>query len=215
MSKRFNRGRDAESFASRRTAMHSLSPRAIYIPVPNIRAQTPFTCGAAVLLAVCRFFGRGPEAESECVAVLRQHGFSARVGVHPRQMERAARTFGLEANILRDMDRHTLLDAIKRRIPVLLTLQAWAEGAKEVSERTYATTWDSGHWVIAIGFDKNGIVLEDPWLEASRGYLSFESLAARWHDTEEKGRHYFRTGVLVWASRPTKSAYLSSGQILG
>jgi predicted double-glycine peptidase len=215
MSKQPHRIKAPISFALQQTPLHSISQRAVRIPLPNIVARTPSTCGAAALLAVCRFFGVGPVTEAECVVILKRCGYHAQVGVHPDQLARAARDCGLKARIERNMERRALISLLKQRIPVLLTIQAWAGDAMKGTVDQYAKKWNSGHWVVAIGFDRNGIIVEDPWLEASRGYLSNESLISRWHDTEEQGRRYYGTGVPVWISRPAKHAYFLSSRVLG
>ncbi len=54
--------------------------------------------------------------------------------------------------------------------------------------------WKDGHYVVAIGYDKERIYLEDP-STILRSYISYQDLEERWHDTD-KARKYIKTGIV-------------------
>jgi hypothetical protein len=60
----------------------------------------------------------------------------------------------------------------------MVMLQAWAY------RRKYATVWDAGHWVVAIGRDAYGVYFEEPFMKGTRGFLTYTELKDRWHDIE-------------------------------
>ena len=59
----------------------------------------------------------------------------------------------------------------------MVALQAYGNRKQQLAN--YAEGWTDGHWVIAIGYDREGIFFEDPSLQAVRGYLTDEVLIER------------------------------------
>jgi len=190
-------------------AYHHISSGALTIPVPNVAARTPFTCGASALLAVSTYYGVGPDTEKEMVGLLRRCGFDRRAGTQPHQLKLAAEMIGLRTREYSGMSRRALLAHLRRRQPVLLTIQAWGRNRSRSRIRVYKDVWSQGHWVVAIGFDDNGVFLEDPSLEASRGYLPFVELDACWHDTGRKGCRILRYGLVLWKPNWRGCGYLT------
>ena len=72
-----------------------------------------------------------------------------------------------------------LRTCLDRGIPVLLMLQA-----RNDPKTDYTHTWDCGHWVVAIGYDREVVYFEDPCTKEYRAYLSYVELDDRWHDVE-------------------------------
>ena len=77
----------------------------------------------------------------------------------------------------------------------MMMMQAWAEP----TPRSYTKVWNAGHWVIAIGYDAEGIYFEEPSLYASRGFIAYRKLTQRWHDVEGEGlKHVQQYGLALW-----------------
>lgn len=166
-----------------------IPPGAIKIALPSVRQGEDWTCGAAALLAICAFYGVGPEWEHEIARAMRL----SRAGSDPVQLVRVARAYGLETEEVRGMTDAQLRRCLDARRPVVLMLQAWG------SRRGYRDHWRSGHWVIAIGHTRAGVVFEDPWLHRSRGFLGWRELAERWHDVEGRDdAQVERYGLAIW-----------------
>ncbi len=109
-----------------------------------------------------------------------------RDGTDPIQLERVAAQYGLSVKPYRDMTPKQLRKCLDRERPVVLMIQAW----------------DEGHWVIAIGYDRDGFYFEDPWLQTSRGFIANAELEARWHDVEgADNQRTDRYGVAIWGKR--------------
>jgi predicted double-glycine peptidase len=89
---------------------------------------------------------------------------------------------------------------VRRRTPVIVTYQAWREDKK--ASTPWSKEWDSGHYSIVVGMDKDNIYLEDPVLLGSIGYLPRHEFEERWHDTDRKGRKYHRLGIAFGAGDP-------------
>ena len=74
--------------------------------------------------------------------------------------------------------------------PVILLIQAWGDSS------TYATD-ENGHYVVAIGYTDDELIVEDPSLRLIRGWIAWDDLEARWHDTGLGGTRYDHWGMAV------------------
>lgn len=90
------------------------------------------------------------------------------------------------------MSIRTLKKYLDKKIPVILPLQAWREHNKV----DWGQDWESGHFVVAIGYTKDRIYFEDP-SSISRTYLKWEELPQRWHDIDENGKIYRNFGLVI------------------
>ncbi len=168
----------------------------ILVPIPNVDQMKDYTCGACCLLAVCKYYGLGPDEEDNYSMDMK---IDKREGSHPYQVIEAALEYGLSYLETCPMSIVQLKDSLREKKPVMLAVQAWAEIAYQSDlTKFYSTAWEFGHWIIAIGFDKNGIFFEDPVLQAVRGYLSNDDLMNRWHDLGPKGTQLVQYGLTLW-----------------
>jgi predicted double-glycine peptidase len=164
---------------------------AIKLDLPDIVQATDYTCGAAALLAICRYYGTGPRSERRVVEDM-QFG---EAGSDPEHVLRAIAKYGLVHEEFRPMTTQQLRACLDRGRPVMVMIQAWADPAP----LSYADRWDDGHWVVAIGYDAVGIYFEDPSLPGARGYLTDAELDERWHDIEgEDAHHVEHYGLAIW-----------------
>jgi len=180
---------------------------AIRIALPDATQQKDYSCGASCLQSICKFYGVGPDEEWEYVDAL---GMDHRIGSHPFQIVRLARRLGLTVREYQPMTTAQLRGELQRRHPVMLMIQAWADPVGRGSRArlpSYAKDWKDGHWVAAIGQDRDGFFFEDPSLEQIRGYLSESELDERWRDTGPHGKRMPRYGAAIWHPRRRVSAY--------
>ena len=178
---------------------HPIPNTAIKVDVPDTVQFIGYTCGAAALLAICRYYGVGPRSERRVVEDMR----FGKAGSDPKHVLRAATRYGLAHEEFRPMTIQQVRSCLDRARPVMIMLQAWADSPPA----SYADHWDDGHWLVAIGHDAHGIYFEDPSLEGARGYLTDAELDQRWHDIEGKDDHHVdHYGVAIWkpplAARP-------------
>ena len=118
---------------------------------PELRQVCSYDCGACSLTSVLTYYGIDAREDQ----VLKLSGTT----------EDGANV----ADILRVLDHHGLAHkagymmaeevkaAIDRREPVILTLQAYRDSSKP-----YHECWKDGHYVVAIGYDGDRIIFEDP-----------------------------------------------------
>lgn len=176
---------------------------AVRIHIPDVRQRTNYSCGAACLQAVARYYGIKPFAREQDFVKLTE--MDPKVGSHPDQIVLAAKRLGLSATYKYGMTHDEVKQYLEQEKPVLLSLQAHGDPSAN-----YATEWQDGHWVVAIGFDDSGFFFEDPSLEAVRGYLSNASLTERWHDTVRRGKKKQSMGVVVWLESAPKGSFYDS-----
>jgi predicted double-glycine peptidase len=154
------------------------------IPVPVVYQSHNYDCGAAALRAVCQYWGVGPEDEDDFIKACET---DKQDGTHPDDIIRAARAFGLKAGGREGISIEQLKHCIDLHRPVICAIQAWE--------------WDSdeGHYVVAIGYDDNHILFQDPSIKNNmRGRLSYDEFLERWHDVDRHGTILRQYGIVLW-----------------
>jgi uncharacterized protein len=186
---------------------------AILIPVPDTRQQTGYTCGAAALRAVCEYFGVGPRTEGEFAEDMKMTS----AGADPEHLIRALDKYGLRHKAFHRMSMRGLKGSVDRGRPVIMMLQAWG-GTKKNPWPNYRNDWSDGHWVVAIGYNDDGVFFEDPSLRRVRGFMGFDELKVRWHDVGPHLGHMYYYGLAVWRSpresgnRPGRSEHVERAE---
>lgn len=71
---------------------------------------------------------------------------------------------------------------LRRKKPVIIALQAWRDESQE--KESWENIWNSGHYVVVVGFDKDNFYFMDPWFKGSWNYLPKRELVSRWHDVD-------------------------------
>ena len=183
---------------------HRIHRGAIKCPVPDTTQQTGYSCGPSALQAVCHYYGVGKEDEWEYI----EDSKTSTTGADPYQLVKAARHYGLKVRECQPMTVAELCAALGKRRPVLLMIQAWGETkGNRGYRRSYKGDWSDGHWVVAIGYDRSGILFEDPSLQAVRGFLSYSELKERWHDVGPHRTKLDHYGMILWKPGVSKSIY--------
>lgn len=165
---------------------------AVKVDVPHVVQAEEHTCGAAALLAICRYYRTGPDDEA---TIVRDMDLPLD-GADPVHLIRAIHAYGLSYQETRGMTHDALRTTLDSARPVMLALQAWGEG----------------HWVVAIGYDARGVHVEDPWLDDRRGFFGWRALANRWHDIEgHPPKPLVRYGLTVWSASRRSAAARRAG----
>lgn len=185
----------------------SVPNNAIKIQLPDTRQGEDYTCGASALQAVCGYFGVGPEEEYQYVEDMKM----GRSGSDPEHILRAVKKYKLNYKEYRPMSITQLKKSLDKGKPVILMIQAWSD----YPNVKYEDDWDNGHWIVAIGCDRDGIYFEDPSLAAIRGFIKYPDLEIRWHDIEghkkDKVDHY---GLVIWKQGKLTSAYVTKARYI-
>src|SRR5262249_24756562 len=121
-------------------------------------------------------------------------------GTHPDRMVAVARERGLMAEKRTGLDLADLERALASGAVVILAIQAWPE-QEAVHRRPWETTWDEGHYVVAVGLDARHLYVMDPSVRGSYGFIPRDELLRRWHDFEIGGASrrvdYQQLGIII------------------
>jgi len=146
----------------------------ITIHLPSSRQQTSYTCGAAALRSIARYYGKDLKNEKAWEELCAS---GKKKGTHPEDIVAAAEAMGFDAKMKEGMTIQELTKHIRAKRPVICAVQAWGDADK------YEELMD-GHYVVAIGYDKQNIYFEDPSVKGSRTYLPRKEFVYRWIDKE-------------------------------
>lgn len=158
---------------------------------PQLRQTFEWDCGAKALQSVLVYYGIEIREE----LLIQYAETNSEEGTSRANMIRVLEKYALhtEAKSMTIEDLRTYIDA---ETPILILIQAWSE--KNID---YTTDFHDGHWAVAIGYDKNTIIFEDPY-SFQKVFLSNTELENRWH-SEEDGEKVFHYGIAVFGKDPS------------
>ncbi len=159
---------------------------------PELRQTYSYDCGAKALQSVLAYYGIEDAREDQIIRVAK----TTETGTNPKNMVLAIEHYALTPEA-REMAIADVTGFIKKGIPVIVLLQAWTE----TPNVDWKNDWEDGHYVVAIGYDDEKIVFEDP-SSFQRTYLSFDELEERWHDVDVHGKKYVHFGIAVYGKEP-------------
>jgi len=194
---------------------HPIPSDAIKVPLPDTIQQKNYSCGAAAIMSISRFFGqrKGLEYEEDFIDMLKSLGMKPNEGTHPYQLRALIKKLKLKKEEYPDMTKEQLISCLDKGRPVIMMLQAYGEDKSGRPLKSYVGVWKEGHWVVAIGYDQYGVFFEDPSLEAIRGFIPYKELDERWHDLgpeDEEIEHY---GMEIWKEGDLSAdSYLTRAQ---
>lgn len=159
----------------------------IKVKLPDVRQETSYSCGASAFQAVAEMYGVGPQDEGWYRDAL---GTDPEEGTSPESIRELADQLGLQTIAKQKMAVDELKLWLDRGVPVLILIQAWG------NPDGYDGTND-GHYVVAIGYTDDDLIVEDPSLRLTRGFIDWESLDKRWHDAGADGETYDHWGMAI------------------
>ncbi len=126
-------------------------------------------------------------------------------GTQPAGILRVARSYGLRAEMKEGCTVEDLKHALDRGIPAIVDIQAWTEAP--AAGFSWSSDWEDGHYVVAVGIDKDNLYVEDPSLLGSRGIIPLNEFVNRWHDYEgappfdPSDRSYVHMAIFIEGSK--------------
>lgn len=172
------------------------------LELPDLRQYSDFDCGVSVTQGILAYYGID-STESELISEMK---IDPNWGTEPKQIETLMQNRGLEV-VSKQMTLEEIKSYIDQRTPVILDIQAWDENP----DVDYETTKEDGHYVIAIGYDDDGFIFEDPsWTGLAK--LSYDELLKRWHDIDANNNELRNWGIAVIGTpKYTRSKYVEIG----
>lgn len=161
------------------------------IKFPELMQTYSWDCGAKAMQSVLIYYGFDvPEQIVMKIAHTTSSGTSA-VGI-----ERVVRKYKLKYEC-KKMTKDDLKLHVKKKIPVIILLQAWS-GKKKVD---WEHRWADSHYVVVTGYDERRLYCEDPWT-IHQTYLTWTELEKRWHGIIRHKR-YHHWGLAVFGKEAT------------
>jgi predicted double-glycine peptidase len=160
---------------------------AIKVKLPDVRQETSYSCGASAFQAIAEMYGVGPQEESWYRDAL---DTDPEKGTQPDNIRELADQLGLQTIAKQKMTADDLKKWLDQGVPVLILIQAWGDPAGYEG-------MNDGHYVVAIGYTDDDLIVEDPSLRLTRGFIAWDSLDKRWHDAGVGGAVYDHWGMAV------------------
>lgn len=174
-----------------------------YLPVPSSKQTTDYTCGPAALRAVLKYYGLEDHNEDKLADDM---GTTFLDGTDIPGFKQWAKKNNLNV-VTKSMTVDDVKNYIGKGIPVILNIQAWGE------LEDYSNEYDWGHYVVAIGYNKDKFVIEDPYLSGGRGELSTDELNERWHGEGKKKYHKYGIVLIKNGESPAENVRVNTKKI--
>ena len=166
------------------------------LPFPDTRQSTSFSCGAAAVQSVLYYYGTD-WSEGDFIEELET---SPEKGTSVAEITAFFQGQGLKVTS-GQMDVAQLRYWVDRFVPVIVLIQAWADGVEPADH--YADQWGDGHYVVVIGYDEKNIYFDDPSILDNRGFIPVDEFMLRWHDVDTDDTKYVNFGIAVYGKPPT------------
>lgn len=148
-----------------------------FLPIPIVRQETDYSCGAASSAAVLKYWGLFSGEETDLHSDLETH---PKEGTAPSSIVTVLESYGLQVDYQENFTVSKLRRALKAGKTIILDLQAWRTDEKTA----WADLWEDGHYVVAVAIDSKRLYVMDPSTENYYAYLPLSELMDRWHDYE-------------------------------
>lgn len=167
-----------------------------HLEFPLVRQEKNYTCGCACVNALLEFYGEETYSEAdmcELIDATTQYGTSYK-SIASFFKKEGYHVFHKQNLTIEDLKRF-----LDHEHPVLVCLQAWSE-QKDVD---YTDKWNSGHYLIAVGYNSSSLIFMDPSLKDTLGYLPIEGFESRWHDTDgAEDEELIHFGMVIMGPKP-------------
>jgi len=160
---------------------------------PEFRQVYKYDCGASALQSVLVYYGFDVREKD----IMDLAGTSAHDGTPIKGFKKVAKHYGLKSKV-RKLTIENVKKYIAKRVPVIIDLEAWSEKKKV----DWEDDWQDGHYVVAIGYDRDKFYFEDP-SSVHRTFLTFVELQKRWHDQDPKTKKKLvNIGIIISGRKP-------------
>lgn len=146
------------------------------IQIPFYRQNREYTCGPASLQMVFSFFGKYKKQDN----LTRKLRTTKKDGTYHSGLIREARKENFFCYINNKSTIHEIRHYINLGLPAIINYN-----------EPFSNT---GHYAVVVGYDKNRIILNDPW-NGKNYKISEHEFVSRWHDCLNK--HTCKKWVMI------------------
>lgn len=159
---------------------------------PNGRQSEKWSCGSSALQMVLQYYGIDV-IERNLIKDLKT---TEKKGTEISNIIKYLNDNNFKSESIENMTIDDLKKYINKKIPVIISIQAW-KGDDKIK---YENTWEHGHYTIVIGYTENEIILSDP-SSNNLTYLTYNQLIKRWHD-KDSSKKYINHGIIINGKEP-------------
>lgn len=138
---------------------------------PDLRQIYDYDCGANSIMSILIYYGIDTRQE-----FIMEKAMTTNDGTTPENMVKVLKSYGFNVKS-GSLNIKQLKRFIDNDMPVIVLIQAWTED----EEVDWENDWHDGHYVVAIGYDDDKIIFEDP-SSITRVYVPIDEFKKRWHD---------------------------------
>ncbi|HAH05975.1 MAG TPA: hypothetical protein DCM05_05495 [Elusimicrobia bacterium] len=175
-----------------------------HLPLPILMQETDYSCGAAALLSVLRYWQVFEGNERDLYGPLQT---TPNDGTEPQSLAAFARKQGLKAEMKEKMTLEDLRAALKDGVTVIVDIQAWRDESE--ADTPWEDLWEDGHYVVLSAMDSKNAYFMDPSVMGTYAFIPLSELPGRWHDYEDRDgtlKRYYQLGILIKGKQPLDSA---------
>ena len=174
----------------------SLAQVANLIRVPLTRQSADYTCGITAVQSLIGYYGIDKRQDQLITAMQPDPD----KGTDYRNIIAYLQSLGFSATARTNISLDELKGYLDNRQPVLLAIQAWADVPADWS------SYENGHYVIAVGYDQDVIYFMDPSTLGNYTYIPATEFLQRWHDHDSyQNVDLIQFGII--ASKATADLY--------
>ncbi|MPM28788.1 hypothetical protein SDC9_75316 [bioreactor metagenome] len=159
------------------------------IDVPLCYQETEYTCGIASLQSVLARYGM-VYRQSALADILNSRPI---LGTDYKSILYLSELMGLHTTFKENQRIENLKRYIDFGTTPILIIQAW----RLEDDIDYALDYKNAHYIVACGYDENGIYAMDPNLLGNYGYLTYPELLTRWHAVDKDNVRHMKSALII------------------
>jgi len=168
------------------------------LDLPDVPCTGQGDCIPALVMSVCKYFGKGPDTLADYVAAL---GTTPAAGTPPAAVADYLTRQGLVVTAASNLSIEDLVRFYKAGQPTICYIQDYVQPGEE-------QTASAGHGVAVIGLALGQVILQDPSVTnvvedsgmkvaPGRKLMAADDFLAAWHDVGADGTPWERFGIAV------------------
>ena len=160
-----------------------------FINIPLCYHETEYTCGVACIQSILARYGKYYR-QSALAEILHSQPI---LGTDYKSILYFAKLLWLNASMEEDMSIKDIKDCIDTNTAPILIIQA----RRLEDDIKYSLDWKNTHYIIACGYNSDGIYAMDPNMLCNYAYLPFSELMERWHAVDKEETRHIRSGLII------------------
>jgi predicted double-glycine peptidase len=129
-------------------------------------------------------------------------------GTYPKNIVRGARALGFEAEAKENLTLDEVEQFTANGDPMIALAQVWR--SEKNSPGAVSEDWDSGHYIVVLGVDKDYVYFQDPYARMSKAFMPRRTFVDHWHQVmggdQKKNPKLMQLGIFI-RGKPTTAQH--------